>query len=148
MIGSDKVVEFRVLGPVEVVDGRRAVDLGGPRERTLLARLVLSANRTVSADLLAEDLWSGRPPPHSGATLRVYIARLRRALGSAASALVTQSPGYRLDIASGDIDAERFLILAERGRAELAAGRPEEAYSAEIPIGALAARPRSRIALR
>jgi predicted ATPase/DNA-binding SARP family transcriptional activator len=127
MIGSDKVVEFRVLGPVEVVDGRRAVDLGGLRERTLLACLVLSANRTVSADRLAEDLWSGRPPPHSGATLRVYIARLRRALGSAASALVTQSPGYRLDIASGDIDAERFLILAERGRAELAAGWAEEA---------------------
>src|SRR5579859_7875431 len=127
MIGSDTVVEFRVLGPVEVVDGRRAVDLGGLRERTLLACLVLSANRTVSADRLAEDLWSGRPPPHSGATLRVYIARLRRALGSAASALVTQSPGYRLDIASSDIDAERFLILAERGRAELAAGWAEEA---------------------
>jgi hypothetical protein len=53
------VAEFRVLGPVEVVDGRRAVDPGGLRERTLLVRLALSANRTVSADQQAEDLWSG-----------------------------------------------------------------------------------------
>ncbi len=118
---------FGILGPIEVVDNGQVVDLGGLRERTLLACLVLSANRIVSADRLADDLWSGHPPPHSAATLRVYIARLRRSLGNAASALVTQPPGYRLDVAPGDIDAERFLSMADRGRVQLAAGRPEDA---------------------
>jgi DNA-binding SARP family transcriptional activator len=74
-------VEFRILGPVEVEDNGLKLDLGGLRERALLARLLLSANLVVSADRLADDLWSGNPPPHSMATLRVCISRLRRALG-------------------------------------------------------------------
>ena len=121
------MTEFRVLGPIEVAGNGQLADLGGLRERTLLACLVLSANRIVSADRLADDLWSGRPPPHSAATLRVYIARLRRSLGGAASALVTQPPGYRLGIAPADLDAECFLSMAGRGRAQLAAGQPEDA---------------------
>ena len=119
------MVEYRILGSVEVYDGAWAVDLGGFRERTLLVRLLLSANRVVSASQLIEDLWSGRPPPHSLATLRVYIFRLRRALGPAGESLVTYGPGYRLDIADGELDATRFEQLAKRARAELAAGDPE-----------------------
>lgn len=121
------MVEYRILGSIEVYDQGRPVDLGGLRERTLLARLVVSANYVVPADRLAEDLWSGKPPPHSMATLRVYISRLRRALGTAAETLVTRPPGYRLDIADGQLDAVRFERLAEAGRAELAAGHPESA---------------------
>jgi len=71
-------VEFRILGPVEVVDDDgRTVDLGGLRERSLLARLLLSANRVVAADALAQDLWAGAPPAKYLATLRVYVWRLR-----------------------------------------------------------------------
>ncbi|HET7247083.1 MAG TPA: winged helix-turn-helix domain-containing protein [Streptosporangiaceae bacterium] len=87
-------VEFRILGPIEAEENGLKLDLGGLRERALLARFLLSANRVVSADRLADDLWSGSPPPHSMATLRVYISRLRRALGARADLLVTQAPGY------------------------------------------------------
>ena len=75
-------MEFRILGPLEVEDGGRIVDLGGPRERTLLARLLISANLAVSADRLAEDLWSGEPP-RTGCRPCGSNARLRRALGRA-----------------------------------------------------------------
>jgi predicted ATPase/DNA-binding SARP family transcriptional activator len=116
-------VEFRILGSVEADDNGRPLDLGGLRERTLLARLLLSANQVVSADGLIEDLWSGEPPPHSMATLRVYVSRLRRALGPRAGALLTQASAYQLNVADGELDAARFERLARAGEADLAAGR-------------------------
>jgi predicted ATPase/DNA-binding SARP family transcriptional activator len=120
-------VEFRILGPVEADDRGLALDLGGMRERTLLVRLLLSANRVVPAHRLAEDLWSGDPPPHSMATLRVYISRLRRALGPHAGALLTQAPGYRLSLHDDQLDAARFERLVLAADAERAAGKPEAA---------------------
>jgi predicted ATPase/DNA-binding SARP family transcriptional activator len=116
-------VEFRILGSVEAEDNGLTLDLGGQRERTLLARLLLSANQVVSADRLAEDLWSGDPPPHSAATLRVYISRLRRVLGRHADVLLTQAPGYRLNVADDQLDAARFERLVQAAEAEMAAGR-------------------------
>ena len=118
-------MEFRILGPLEVADGERVVDLGGPRERALLARLLISANLVVSADRLAEDLWSGEPPAHWLPRLRVYISRLRRALGP--GAVLTEPPGYRLRVAAGQLDADEFARLAAAGRRDLADGRPEAA---------------------
>jgi predicted ATPase/DNA-binding SARP family transcriptional activator len=120
-------VEFRILGPVEAGQPGSRADLGGPRERALLARLLLSANHVVSADRLAEDLWSGDPPAHWAATLRVYVSRLRRALGESSGALITRPPGYGLVIADGQLDAAGFDRLATVGAAELAAGRPQAA---------------------
>ncbi len=120
-------MEFRILGSVEVADGGVPRDLGGLRERTLLARLLLSAGQIVSADRLAEDLWSGDPPPHCMATLRVYISRLRRALAAESGVLLTQPPGYRIVVAPGQLDADRFDALVAAGRDELAAGRPAAA---------------------
>ena len=124
-------MEFRILGAIEAEDEGLTLDVGGPRERTLLARLLLSANRVVSADRLAEDLWSGDPPPHSMATLRVYISRLRRVLGGHAAALVTQAPGYRLNITDDQLDAARFERLVATADAQLTAGRAEAAANAE-----------------
>lgn len=121
-------MEFRILGSVEVDDGGPDRDLGGLRERTLLARLLLSAGQVVSADRLADDLWAGDPPPHSMATLRVYISRLRRALGpESAALLLTQPPGYRMKLEPGQLDAHRFEALAAAARADMEAGRPQEA---------------------
>jgi predicted ATPase/DNA-binding SARP family transcriptional activator len=120
-------VEFRILGPVEADDDGLVLDLGGMRERTLLARLLLSANQVVSADRLAEDLWSGDPPPHSMATLRVYVSRLRRTLGPHGSALLTRAPGYRLNLDDGQLDAARFDRLVQTAAADMAAGRPAAA---------------------
>ena len=115
-------MQFRILGSIEVEDNGLRIDLGGLRERALLACLLLSANRVVSAGRLAEDLWSGSPPPHSGATLRVYIARLRRVLGPQAGLLVTQAPGYRLNVADDQVDALRFEGLMRAAEAHMAAG--------------------------
>jgi predicted ATPase/DNA-binding SARP family transcriptional activator/Tfp pilus assembly protein PilF len=120
-------VEFRILGSVEVDNGGVPVDLGGLRERTLLARLLLAAGQVVSAERLADDLWAGEPPPHSMATLRVYISRLRRALGPAAAALVTQPPGYRIQVGPGQLDASRFDSLVSVARRDLDEGKPEAA---------------------
>jgi predicted ATPase/DNA-binding SARP family transcriptional activator len=122
-------MQFRILGSVEVEDNGLRIDLGGLRERALLACLLLSANRVVSAGRLAEDLWSGSPPPHSTATLRVYIARLRRVLGPQAGLLVTQAPGYRLNVDDDQLDALRFEVLVRAAEADMAAGRPEAAAS-------------------
>jgi len=120
-------VEFRILGPIEAYERGLALELGGLRERTLLARLLLSANRVVPADRLAEDLWSGRPPGHSMATLRVYISRLRRVLGPGAGILETQAPGYRLNVTDDQLDAARFERLVRAADAEMSAGQPEQA---------------------
>ena len=120
-------MEFRILGSVEAEDNGLPLDLGGLRERTLLARLLLSANQVVSADRLAEDLWSGNPPPHSTATLRVYISRLRRVLGRHADILLTQAPGYRLNVTDGQLDALRFERLVAAAEADMAAGRASAA---------------------
>ena len=120
-------MEFRILGPIEAEEKGLKLDLGGLRERALLARFLLSANRVVSADRLADDLWSGTPPPHSMATLRVYISRLRRALGARAGLLVTQAPGYRLNVTGDELDAARFESLVHSAEADLAAGRAEVA---------------------
>ncbi|HUD37943.1 MAG TPA: BTAD domain-containing putative transcriptional regulator [Streptosporangiaceae bacterium] len=121
------MVEYRILGPVAAVDHGHDVDLGGLRERVLLARLLLSAGRVVPADTLAHDLWSGEPPPHSAATLRVYVSRLRRALGDAAQALITQPPGYRLAVEQDQLDATRFTTLVQAALADLASGRAQAA---------------------
>ncbi len=118
-------MEFRILGPLEVADGERVVDLGGPRERALLARLLISPNLVVSADRLADDLWSGEPPAHWLPTLRVYVSRLRGALG--AGAVLTEPSGYRLGLAAGQLDADEFERLAAAARRDLADGRAEAA---------------------
>jgi predicted ATPase/DNA-binding SARP family transcriptional activator len=121
------IVEFRILGSVEVSDGGVIKDLGGLRERTLLARLLLAGGHVVSADRLADDLWAGQPPPHYMATLRVYISRLRRALGSGAGAVATSPPGYRMVLAGDELDAHRFEALVAAAAGDTAAGRPEAA---------------------
>jgi DNA-binding transcriptional activator of the SARP family len=130
-------LEFRILGPLQVVEGKQTVTLGGRRERGLLALLLLSANRVVSAERLAEDLWAGDPPEGATQSLRVYVSRLRRALGESGEGIVvTQPPGYLARVDPEALDAARFEALVARGRAEVAAGRHREA--AELLREALA----------
>ena len=87
---------FGILGPLEVLRSGRAVPLGGPRQRAVLAVLLLQANRVVSVDRLVEDVWDGHAPEASVTTLQTYVFHLRRALepgrprGGAA-----EMPGYQ-----------------------------------------------------
>jgi len=73
-------VEFRILGPLEVVEGGRPIDVGAPKQRSVLARLLISANTVVSTDRILEDLWPEGPPKTGARSLHVHVARLRRAL--------------------------------------------------------------------
>ena len=116
---------FRILGPLEVLDGDRAVALGGLRQRALLALLLLRANEVVPTDRLIAELWGESPPPTARQTVQVYISQLRRAVpvdGVRESAIETRSPGYVLHVAPGELDLDRFQELSASGRAALAAG--------------------------
>ena len=78
--GQAGPAEFGILGPLEVSRSGRAVPLGGPRQRAVLALLLLEANRVVSMDRLAEDVWGGHPPEGWVTTLQTYVFHLRQAL--------------------------------------------------------------------
>jgi DNA-binding SARP family transcriptional activator len=127
------MVQFRLLGPIEAQDGERRVELGRPKQRVLLAVLLVHANDVVSVDRLVEELWGEEPPPQAAASLQTYVSNLRRALepGRPARApsrvLVSQPPGYRLVVGAGELDAARFAALAEEGHRLLEAGRPAAA---------------------
>ena len=73
-------MDYRILGPLEVCVGDRAVELGGEKQRALLAILLLNANEPVSADRLIDGLWGEQLPPTALKTLQGYISRLRKAL--------------------------------------------------------------------
>jgi DNA-binding SARP family transcriptional activator len=115
-------LEYRILGPLEVVRDGQPLRLERPRERALLALLVLSANRVVSSDVLAEDLWGGAPPRSAASALRVHISRLRAAMDRDAEMLATEPPGYVLRVDEDAVDAVRFEALWARGRERAAVG--------------------------
>jgi len=118
-------MEFRILGPLEVLD-----DSGVPvvwrssRERAVLALLLLSPNRVVSSERLADELWGDRPPEGAAHALQVNISRLRKVLRDAGAedVLVTRSPGYLIEVAPDAVDAARFEALVARSREESARG--------------------------
>jgi predicted ATPase/DNA-binding SARP family transcriptional activator len=120
-------VEFRVLGPLEVVAAGRPLDLGTPRQRTLLGLLLVHPGEVVSYDRLLEELWDGDPPATARHTLQGYAHRLRRTLGPDAWRLTTRPPGYQLKVSTGELDAQRFQDLATAGRRALVRDDPQAA---------------------
>jgi DNA-binding SARP family transcriptional activator len=115
-------VEFLVLGPLEArVDGR-ALRLGGPKQRALLALLLLNANEVVSRDRLVDSLWGERAPGSAQRSLDTYVSRLRSLLGG--DRIERRPPGYRLRVEPGEFDLERFEALLEQGRSAAAADDP------------------------
>ncbi|VAV91962.1 Transcriptional regulator, AfsR family [hydrothermal vent metagenome] len=114
-------MEFRILGPLEVLEGGRPIDVGAPKQRSVLARLLISANTVVSTDRILEDLWPEGPPKGGPRSLHVHVARLRRALevpGRDAS-IVTRAPGYVLEVDRDAVDAMKFERLWRDARANL-----------------------------
>ena len=91
-LASERMLEFRILGPLEVLDGDRPIRLGGPKQRAALAILLLNANRVVSVERLADDLYSGTPPVTAVTQVQRQVSDLRKLLGAAA--IETRSPGY------------------------------------------------------
>jgi YVTN family beta-propeller protein len=123
------VIDFRLLGPLEASAGGRAINIGGLKQRALLAMLLLRANEPVSRGILIHQLWDDHPPAGAHHSLEVYISRLRKALDAVAeeSVIVTRPGAYLLRIAPEQLDVNRFERLAGEGRQALAANAPERA---------------------
>jgi predicted ATPase/DNA-binding SARP family transcriptional activator len=111
-----RTVEFRILGPLEVLAGDRRVPLEAPKLRALLAILLLHANEAVPRERLIEELWSGRAPPSAAKVLQTYVSQLRRALGPERIRTVRSS--YELRAEPGQVDLHRFHELVCRARSE------------------------------
>jgi DNA-binding SARP family transcriptional activator len=107
------VLEFRILGPLEVADGATLVPLGGPKQRATLAILLLNANRVVSVERLADDLYSGAPPVTAVAQVQRQISELRKLLGPG-SGIETRPPGYIIRLLPEQLDLARFEQTTER----------------------------------
>ncbi len=116
------MLEFRILGPLEVIRDDGPAALGGPRQRSTLALLLLEANRVVPIDRLADELYAGRPPVTAVTQVQRQVSDLRKLLG--ADVIETRPPGYLLRVDEDQFDLARFERLtaaAERGRGAEAA---------------------------
>ena len=135
MAGGSVAREFRLLGAVEALVAGEPLQLGGPRQRALLALLLLDPGRPVSSGRLAEELWRGAPPPGAATTLRSYVSRLRSSLGG--DVVLAEAGGYALAARREDVDAHRFEELLRCGREELArgaAGRASQSLHAALAL--------------
>ncbi len=127
-------MKYLVLGPLAAEAGSGPLELGGPRQRSVLARLLVAGGEVVSVDRLLDDLWSGEPPPRAVGSLQAFVSNLRRTLEpdrpprSPARRLVSSSPGYALRTVDGDeVDAVAFERMVGEGGRLLAEGQPVQA---------------------
>src|ERR687884_2221358 len=118
-VGAERA-DFGLLGPLQVTREGTELQLGGPKQRALLAILLLEANHAVTAERLIDARWGDHPPDTAKNTLQVYVSQLRKLLPE--GALETAPPGYRLAVEPDAGDLFEFVRLSEEGRTALAAG--------------------------
>ena len=128
LAGGTPGLELRLLGPVQAARDGREVRLGGPKQRTVLALLLLDAGQLVPAGRLVHQVWRGSPPPGAAKTLRSYLSRLR-ALLSPEAELAARGGSYAISIGTAQLDAPRFERLAAAGQAALSSGEAAAAAS-------------------
>jgi DNA-binding SARP family transcriptional activator/tetratricopeptide (TPR) repeat protein len=104
-------LDYRVLGPLEVVGEQGAIALAQGKARAVLGVLLVHANELVATDRLIDDVWGTQPPPTPIKSVHVYVSHLRRSLG--ADAIATRPPGYELRLEPGQLDLYRFERLRE-----------------------------------
>ncbi len=124
---TENKIGFGVLGPLEMTVDGAPVALGTPKQRAVLAVLVMNRSRPVGIDSLITAAWEQWPPPEARASLHSYISNLRRLLGDSRSMLVNAPPGYRLAVGDTDCDIGRFILEKTAGVQAAAAGHFEEA---------------------
>ena len=110
------MLEFRVLGPLQVTESGKPVPVNGAKQRALLALLLLNAGRVISSDRLLDELWGDEPPDSGIAALQVRVSQLRKALGRGGDCIKTSPRGYTIELAPGQLDLdsfERFVAKAE-----------------------------------
>ena len=116
------MLEFRILGPLEVLDEGTPVPLGGRNQRALLTLLLLRANEPVSSERLVNELWGEHPPRTATTSLQNAVSQLRKLLGP--GLLHTRPAGYLLELDGSQLDLTRFERLAREART---LGPPERA---------------------
>lgn len=109
------MLEFRILGPLEVAIDGAVVHLGGAKQQALLALLLFDGGRVVSTGRLVDALWAGEPPATAQASLQNFVSQLRKTLG--ADVIETRAPGYRLRLEGAELDLARVRRLVEDARA-------------------------------
>lgn len=126
-----KVLRFGVLGPLEMTVDAKPVPLGTPKQRAVLAMLVINRNQPVAASSLISAAWEGWPPPGAEASMHSYVSEIRRLLGDAgvdpSPILVSTAQGYQLSLPETDCDLGRFVAEKTAGVVAAAAGRFEQA---------------------
>lgn len=121
-------MEFRILGPLEVVEEGDPLPLGTSKERVVLAVLLLHANEFVSRERLIDEIWGAAPPPTARKAVNVYVSKLRKTLTrDGHDPIGTLGGGYRLELRSEDLDKERMQRLLLAARDSVAAGELETA---------------------
>ena len=108
------MLEFRILGPLEVFDDGAPVPLGGRNQRAVLTLLLLRANEAVSAERLVDQLWGENPPRTATTSLQNTVSQLRKLLGP--GMLHTRPAGYVLELDSEQLDLGRFERLCREAR--------------------------------
>ena len=112
-------VEFRVLGTTEVYADGHALALDSPKQRALLALLLIHAGEVQSTDRIIDALWGVQPPKGGVKTLRYHVSKLRATLGEHADLVASHSPGYVLEASFDSIDSRRFEALSAEAKATL-----------------------------
>jgi DNA-binding SARP family transcriptional activator len=120
-------VDFRILGPLEVITDSGPLVIAGSNTRAVLAELLLNADRPVPPEALIETVWGVNPPDSAPAMLRNAIAQLRRQLGDS---IETTPSGYRLRLGSDTLDVRSFADLVETGREARRSGDAARAAAA------------------
>lgn len=109
------MLQFRILGPLEVAGEHGEIPLGGQKQRSLLGGLVIRAGHVVSTDRLLDELWGEHPPKTATTSLQNMVSQLRKLLG--AEVLLTKPPGYVLQVEPEQVDAVRFERIVAGARA-------------------------------
>jgi YVTN family beta-propeller protein len=125
------MLEFRLLGPVEAIADSASLDLGGPKQRAVLALLLLRANEVLARERLIDDLWGDDPPATARETVKAYVGRLRKVIpvNDKSVRLRSYGGGYLLELDPEQLDLYRFQQLAEGGAQALADGDANRAAS-------------------
>jgi DNA-binding SARP family transcriptional activator len=118
-------MDYRILGPLEALDGERQLPLGGARQRAVLAVLLLHANETLTRDVIVDELWGEDAPPTAAKVLQNCVSALRKELPP--DTIRTVAGAYGITLEPGELDRDRFERLFAEGRAALEAGDSAEA---------------------
>ena len=131
----DGRLSFHVLGPVTASLGGTELKITAPRQRALLADLLINANQTVSTSKLIDGMWGDSPPQHPESALHIVVSRLRCALDVAAPRLVRDGSGYRVELDPEELDLTRARALFADAQRAMRAG--DAAHAAEAMESAL-----------